>query len=495
MFENHEPESIPRPFVTAPDANRYFPSAVAEEARQRITRSIIRAEGPAVLIGASGTGKSQLLEVLARQFENQLEVVPLSGGQICTRRALLQTILYQLDEPFEGLDEGELRLALQGYLQPRSEPARRILLLVDEADTLPMRLLEELRVLSNTTLSGQALISMVLAGSPSLEERFADPELDRFSQRLSTRCYLCSLGREETFQYVRAQVASVGVQPEQLFAQDGLEALFGATDGLPRLVNQLGDQLVWNAWQSKNSPIGKEAVQQAWSELQQLPAPWETQQQEMPSFESGAVEFGDLASETVDDASSDELPASIPMNTAATGDSELIASYDPLEELLSSEPSDTGEVAIHEESIEVSIPEAARDPFAEEFGHEEIVLDRYTSFETGLLSDALQVTNMLDTSFAAELQSAASEISEVAVNTPKPEEVEPALRLELSPLEEIDTELDPEEDDEILEESHPMVATEPGDLLVLEDERRSRAELVSGGKFRQLFSSLESRQA
>ncbi len=296
MSDRPSPATSNRPFIAAPDASRYFPSAVAEEARQRISRAIARGEGPALLIGAAGTGKTLLLEVLAEQFGDLREIVPLAAAQICTRRALLQMVLFQLDLPYRGMDEGELRLSLLEHLQPGDKSPRRLLLLVDEADSLPVRLLEELRVLTNVAREGETLVSLVLAGSPILEERFADPQLTGFSQRLSTRCYLSAMGREETFQYVRAQVAATGMDPDALFARDGLEAIFGATDGVPRLVNQLGDQLMWMAHETGNTPMGGEVVQQAWSELQQLPAPWNTPPVAAPATES-VVEFGELSAE------------------------------------------------------------------------------------------------------------------------------------------------------------------------------------------------------
>lgn len=502
MFENHEPDSIPRPFVAAPDANRYFPSTAAEEARQRISRAIVRAEGPALLIGAAGTGKSLMLEVLTKQFGEQMETVPLGGGQICTRRALLQTILFQLGVSFDGLDEGELRLALQSFLQPRDEPVRRILLLVDEAESVPLRLLEELRVLSNISQHGQSLVSLVLAGNPGLEERFAEPELSRFSQRLSTRCYLSSLGREETFQYVRAQVAAVGLQPQQLFAQDGLEALFATTDGLPRLINQLGDQLIWTAYATKRTPIGNELVQQAWSESQQLPAPWDTPVSEPPSFE-GAVEFGELDGETFAEPSSEEMPASIPMSHATSDEFQF-------EEVFEAEPEPVTIEAIEHEFVddqevvesepqiaEVSIPLAARDPFAEVFSEEEVLLDRYTKLETVLLASAPAVVNRLDTAFAGDLQECvAAEIAEEAIVEDAAEPaIEETIRLETAFLDESDTELDPEEDELPASVETPVMYESVGDLLIVEDERLARAEVVTGRRFRQLFSSLESRQA
>ncbi len=503
MSDRPSPATSNRPFIAAPDASRYFPSAVAEEARQRISRAIARGEGPALLIGAAGTGKSLLLEVLAEQFGDLREIVPLAAAQICTRRALLQMVLFQLDLPYRGMDEGELRLSLLEHLQPGDKPPRQLLLLVDEADSLPVRLLEELRVLTNVAREGETLVSLVLAGSPILEERFADPQLTGFSQRLSTRCYLSAMGREETFQYVRAQVAATGMDPDALFARDGLEAIFGATDGVPRLVNQLGDQLMWMAHETGNTPMGGEVVQQAWSELQQLPAPWNTPPVAAPATES-VVEFGELSAEGefLEENSEDDLPASIPMNLQRQDETEFVETFDATEQLLEQiekldSTSDVSQEGVSQEETAPVAP-AAYDPFQEAFGSEEVVLDQYLAFECELLATAPRVINRLDTAFAYQLgefaiQDVSTDSTGTTEATTTTMTTDAPTSSEFNPLEvdDSDTELDPEEGVETLAvDSH--AERDPGDVLVIEEEGCAHVQLVPGRQFRQLFSSLQS---
>lgn len=488
MSDRCSPAPSIRPFVPAPDPGRYFPAAVAEEARQRISRAIARGEGPALLVGAAGTGKSLLLEVLAEQFRDQRDVIPLSGAQICTRRALWQTILFQLNLPYRGMDEGELRLSLQQYLHPSDQPPQRLLVLVDEADNLATRLLEELRALANESRRGEALVSLVLAGGPTLEERFADPQLSAFSQRLSTRCYLAPLGREETFQYVRAQVAAAGMEPDKLFAREALEAIFAATDGVPRLINQLGDQLAWMAQEMNNSPLTAAIVQQAWSELQQLPAPWNTQSATPPVTES-VVEFGELSADD-EQLEDDELPASIPMSRPRqeAGHLETIDVTEQLIEQFEVAPAVTSDV----QGEQVSVVPTAFDPFEETFGSEEVVFDQYAAFECELLATAPRVINRLDTAFASQLQELAlPETTSPAVDSA---EVASTPIVEGDEPDDFDTELDPEDAPEVRLVEDTIAEREPGEVLVVEDHRRAQVTLVPGRKFRQLFSSLETAQ-
>lgn len=307
-----------RAFPPAPRVDRYFGSASSEAARRRLAACLERGEGVALLLGAAGCGKTMLLEVLAAGLAERLRVVRLAGVQLCTRRTLLQAILHGLGEPFRGLDEGELRLALADTIADAAGNPQPIALLVDEAQSLPVRLMEELRQLSNAAVDGEPRLRLLLAGPASLDERFTAPELESFNQRIAARCYLSPMSREETIGYARAHVATVGGDPDDLFAADAYEALFQASDGAPRLVNQIGDRALVLAVESGEPRITGDLIQQAWSDLHQLAAPWHTPAALAPQvaedltalgMDGATIEFGLLDDELdADDEPTDERP-------------------------------------------------------------------------------------------------------------------------------------------------------------------------------------------
>ncbi len=138
-----------RAFPACPQVSRYFPAASIEDARRRIGRAIDRGDGPCLVIGGPGTGKSLLLQVLAAQYHEQFDVVLLACAPLRTRRALLQAILFELGLPYRVPGEGELRLSLLDHLLSANESPSGLLLLVDEAQSLSASLLDELRVMTN----------------------------------------------------------------------------------------------------------------------------------------------------------------------------------------------------------------------------------------------------------------------------------------------------------------------------------------------------------
>ena len=131
MYESHFLLSQ-RPFAPAPRAEAYLPTRSLEQARQTLIRCIDRAEGPGLVIGPAGTGKSLLCQILAQHFRGRFQVAHLAGARLGTRRALLQNILFELKLPYRDMDEGELRLSLVDHLEPRSGGPEGLLLLVDE---------------------------------------------------------------------------------------------------------------------------------------------------------------------------------------------------------------------------------------------------------------------------------------------------------------------------------------------------------------------------
>ncbi len=297
-----------RPFAAAPLVERYFPASSIDGARQALSRCIERAEGCGLCISGPGMGKSLLLAVLGDQFSESFTAVLLSAGSWANRRELLQAICYELKIPYHGLDEGELRLALVNQLTRTDKHRRGIVLLVDEADTLSIPLLEEVRMLSNLVRGGEPCVRLVLAGNLRLEEKFASPQLASFNQRVTCRTYLEPFDRSETSDYVRFQIAVAGGRAEQVFDPAAVDAVYRASDGIPRLVNQMCDHALLLAYNQEQRPVNAVGVEAAWADLQQLPSPWQepTKTSRIADGAASFIEFGSLDDEEEEDVV--ELP-------------------------------------------------------------------------------------------------------------------------------------------------------------------------------------------
>ena len=370
-----------QPFASVPQTDQYFPGATIESARVGLARCIERGEGVAMVVGPTGTGKSLLCRLLAEQFRASFPVAELSCGRLSTRRSLFQAILYKLGQSYREMDEGELRIALADYLTLGKAPHRGMVLIVDEAHTLPLRLLDEIRMLTNLAGQGRPLVRLLLAGNASLEERFAGPKMESFSQRISTRCYLESLGRSETLSYIHAQIDLAGGCGADLFSEEGCESVFKATDGVPRLINQLCDHALLTAYVAGLRTIGPAQIEEAWADLQQLPTPWNG---EGRSEKCGVIEFGrieDSADESDKPAAeqSVEFPSLRVANDFDEVEAELTEVCQQIESLESTPArpeEDFQPVGSAQPEIELDFGQSDH-PFKEEFEQEEVIADRY----------------------------------------------------------------------------------------------------------------------
>lgn len=381
-------ERSERPFPSFPQVDRYFPAAAVEHARQRIARSIERGDGPAVAVGGAGTGKSLLLQLLAAQFYEQFDIVLLACARVCTRRALLQAILFELGLPYQLRDEGQLRLSLLDHLLSAERCPTGLVMLVDEAQALSTELLDELRVLTNLVRLGAPRVRLVLAGGAAIEESLACPQLESLSQRLAARCYLNPFDRDETAQFIRAQIAAVGGQPDEIFTAAAGQAVFDATDGVPRLINQLCDHAMLLASSRGLARVEREIVEAAWADLQQLPGGWDRSSADEPREpRPSIVEFGRLPDEEV---GLHQHAGPLEPDTDSTDldlDDEL--SQLPIAvDATSTGPASSGSVDAPSRADVTTVPQAAdtlavaRDPFDEHFDDEEVVLDDFAAWDS-----------------------------------------------------------------------------------------------------------------
>jgi len=301
-----------RPFAAVPDPSRYFATGAIEAARQALSRGIARSEGTALLIGGPGTGKSLLCQVLAQEFESSISVAVLDSAFVRTQKSLLQSLLHAFELPYRGSDEGELRLSLIDFLSREDAGFQGALLLIDEAQLLSLPLLHELRLISNLARQGEPRVRLVLAGSPTLEDRLADPKLATLQQRIAVRAYLEPFRYEESLAFVREQFHQAGRVADEVFSFAALERIHRHSEGIPRLIQYLCDHALVLAFAGGIPWIESSGVDEAWADLQQLQIPNHRPIEALPAdsdtyepadvIEFGQLDDGETSRESLDDS-------------------------------------------------------------------------------------------------------------------------------------------------------------------------------------------------
>ncbi len=393
-----------RPFPSSPQTKFYFPARTIDDAYRATSRLIEREEGIGLVVGAVGTGKTLLGHLLVERFCEKLSTVFLASGNLASPKALLQHILFELKLPYRQMEEGELRLTLLDYLEPNRGGARDLLVVIDEAHGLSLRVLEELRLLSCLVRGGRTRVRLVLVGQPRIEERLAVPRLEALNQRIATRCYLSALSAQETSDFIRHQLTCVGAKLEDVFDPDAVSLIHRSTEGIPRLVNQLCDHALVLGCADGCRPVDAALVEEAWCELHRLPLRKESRLNGSDTSLSSVIEFGTLGDSWEDSGeTTDATIESSPQKVAAEIESQprsLSPVVPPLPGTLTeSQPSPiethpdeaavggvanvrdpSGRDIAQDEALpldNVHAPMSVSDPFDGTFAEEELIVDRF----------------------------------------------------------------------------------------------------------------------
>ena len=206
------PAGVDRPFSSVPVYERYLAIGSIEEARSRICRMIERGDGLGIVVGPPGTGKTLLCQRIAAQFRSSHATVMLGDVRVTSRTGLLQQVLLNLGQPYQGMEESEMQRRLVECLTQGSSGGSALLLVIDEAQLLSTELLEEIRMLTNLIRDGRQLVQTILVGGPKLEDPLADPQMESLSQRIVARCYLHPMTQAESCQYIRSLLAVTGLK-------------------------------------------------------------------------------------------------------------------------------------------------------------------------------------------------------------------------------------------------------------------------------------------
>lgn len=261
------------PFSLSPDPRFLWPSETHQEGFAALFYGITRRKGFLLLTGEVGAGKTTLLRAVLEQIPTEIEVALVMNTADLDGLDLFKLIAAELrlEGPFAS--KADYLIALNRFLLARLSRGLNTVLVIDEAQNLDARLLEQVRLLSNLETTTEKLLQIVLTGQPELRDVLATPELAPLRQRIALEHHVMPLRAHEINDYLRHRIEVAGGRLEDVFAPGCDEILYAFSAGCPRLVNLLADRTLLAAFARQERPVRPDMLERKAKEMSDQQAP------------------------------------------------------------------------------------------------------------------------------------------------------------------------------------------------------------------------------
>jgi general secretion pathway protein A len=255
------------PFNLSPDPAFLYPSPQHEEALANLTYGVRSRKGFIVLTGEVGTGKTTMLECLRDTLDEEgIQFAYLMNSRL-TVDQFFEFIAHDLDLNCPSTSKTQVLLSLQQMLLQQAGKGGTAALIVDEAHDLSWDVLEEIRMLGNLENRSGKLLQIILAGQPELDRKLDAPNLRQLKQRVVLRFELTALREAETSEYIRARLARAGLEEQAIFSPEILAEIHRRSQGIPRVINILCDNLLLTAFAMEQKTVTLEMMDEVAADM------------------------------------------------------------------------------------------------------------------------------------------------------------------------------------------------------------------------------------
>ena len=243
-----------KPFQQLPNPEFLFLSATHEEALAHLNYALSEGEGFLMITGEVGTGKSTLCRSFLQNLDADIACAYIFNSKLDPIQ-LLRSINAEFDIAADADTSTELIDVLNAFLIDNSSNEHKVVIVIDEAQNLPVDSLEQVRLLSNLETTREKLLHLVLVGQPELADMIDSFALRQLGQRIQLACHLHPLTFQETVQYIQHRINLVSEKPQMPFDKGALRVIYGFSKGVPRLINTACDRMLLAAYLRKRTRI------------------------------------------------------------------------------------------------------------------------------------------------------------------------------------------------------------------------------------------------
>jgi general secretion pathway protein A len=236
-----------KPFNTTPDSKFFFASSKHAEALNSLIYAINERKGFVVITGEIGAGKTTISRTLLGRIDGDTKVALITNTHI-TQKELIELILDDLVVDYSPCGKQKLIKQLNKFLIEQLAMNIKVVVIIDEAQNLTPKVLEEIRMLSNLETEKEKLIQIILMGQPQLKAKLHHPKLEQFKQRIAINYHIAPLTKQETHEYIKHRIKLVSQEDLQIFTPEAIEVIFTHSNGIPRIINLVCDSALLSGY-------------------------------------------------------------------------------------------------------------------------------------------------------------------------------------------------------------------------------------------------------
>ena len=256
------------PFKITPDTSLFFPGGDRGAILDALIYAIVSGEGIVKLVGEVGSGKTTLCRMLEKELPANIEIVYLANPSLSPDN-ILHAIAFELELKVKP-DDSRLKVMneLQTYLLQRHAENKQVVVFVEEAQSMPIATLEEIRLLSNLETAQNKLLQIVIFGQPELDIMISKQEIRQLKERITYSFYLSPLKSNEIRDYINSRLRACGYRSIELFNEKAIKSISKYSNGLLRRINILADKAMLASYAATINTVTAKHVKLAANETE-----------------------------------------------------------------------------------------------------------------------------------------------------------------------------------------------------------------------------------
>jgi|SRR5579862_5290264 len=260
-----------RPFDLTPNPRYLVLTESHREALSNLEYGIASRKGITLLVGEAGSGKTTVIRTAIDRQPGRVHCVYLHNPTL-SRPEFIEMLAsrFHLSER-AAQSKAALLIEFEALLKERRAHDETTVLVVDEAQSLPLELLEEIRLLANIETDDEKLLSVIIAGQPEIVDRLNDQSLRQFKQRIALRCHLRTLTLQETMSYIAGRIRAAGGADAHVFTREAVELIHERARGIPRMISVIADNALLGGFAAGERPVSSQVIREVCRDFDYAP--------------------------------------------------------------------------------------------------------------------------------------------------------------------------------------------------------------------------------